>query len=93
MQWFRFIWQTPARRLEALPSAWRQEFLGAIRQSSLNNSRLFAQFILVFMFFALVGVSIIHNRFEILPIAILFEFRTAVAGGHPPPLVLRNFRS
>ncbi|APB33581.1 hypothetical protein GlitD10_1261 [Gloeomargarita lithophora Alchichica-D10] len=26
-------------------------------------------------------------------IAILFEFRTAVAGGHPPPLVLRNFRS
>ncbi|APB34704.1 hypothetical protein GlitD10_2370 [Gloeomargarita lithophora Alchichica-D10] len=26
-------------------------------------------------------------------IAILFEFRTAVAGGYPPPLVLRNFRS
>jgi len=66
MQWFRFIMTTPARRIEVLPLAWQQEFFTEIRQSNLNNSRLFAQYILVFMLFAFVGVSFIHIRFEAL---------------------------
>lgn len=67
MEWFKFLFTTPAQRLNQLPPGWRREFLSEIRQSNQHNGRVFARYLLVLTVPSLLVLSLIHMRFESLP--------------------------